>query len=275
MIAQDRALVFFDLEATGVNPLDDRIIEVCFLRREPDGRESVFASLVNPGRPIPPDATEVNHITNAMVQGCPTFKDFAPQILALLADADLAGFNILHFDIPLLAAEIARAGMLPSSPPRRRILDAYLIFHRREPHSLSGAARLYCGLDLATEAHRAEADVRATAAVLDAQVERYADLGRDVAGVAEWLRKKDPRFVDRDGKFRWSNGEAVFAFGKHTGRTLRAVAVGDRDHLEWMARSSFSVEVVALVRKALAGEYPVRDGVSGLHLVAPEREAKP
>ena len=258
MIAQDRALVFFDLEATGVSPLEDRIIEACFLRREPDGRESVFASLVNPGRPIPPDATEVNRITNAMVAGCPTFKDLAPQILALLADADLAGFNILGFDIPLLAAEIARAGMLPNNPTRRRILDAYLIFHRREPHSLAGAARLYCGLELGAEAHRAEVDVRATAAVLDDQVERYADLGRDVAGVAEWLGKKDPRFVDKDGKFRWSNGEAVFAFGKHTGKTLRAVAAGERGHLEWMLRASFSGEVVAIVKKALAGEYPVR-----------------
>lgn len=87
MIAQDRALVFFDLEATGVNPLEDRIVEVCFLRRAPDGSESVFASLVNPGRPIPPDATAVNQITDAMVAGCPTFKDLAPQILELLADA--------------------------------------------------------------------------------------------------------------------------------------------------------------------------------------------
>jgi DNA polymerase-3 subunit epsilon len=260
MIAQDRPLCIFDLEATGVNVAEDRIVEISILRREVDGNSSAFTKLVNPERPIPPDATEVHHISNEMVQGAPTFKEIAPEVVRMLDGADLAGYNILSFDIPLLAAELKRAGAL-TGPTSRRMIDAYQIFKRREPHDLSTAVRHYLGREL-DGAHRADADVAATLAVLDAQVDHYADLPKDVAGVDAWLKQKDPKHVDQEGKFKWAGEEAICAFGKNTGKSLRALARSDRGFLEWMLGKTFPKDTLEIVRRALAGEFPKREQTS-------------
>lgn len=257
MIGQDRPLCFFDLEATGVNTAEDRIVEICIIRREVDGSEKTLSTLVDPECPIPPESSEVHHISDEDVKGKPTFKQLAPQVLEILDGADLAGYNIKSFDVPMLAAEIKRAGVEVKGQ-KRRIVDAYLVFKRQEPHNLATAARFYCGLVLGEEAHRADADVRATMAVVDAQAEHYEDLPRSVAGIDAWLAQKDPRFVDFDGKFRWAAQEAVCAFGKNNGKTLRYLAMKDRSFLEWMLRSQFSRDTLDVVRKALAGEFPMR-----------------
>lgn len=256
----DRPLCFFDLEATGVNPAEDRIVDVCVLRREPDGAETLFSSLVNPGVPIPPEATAVHKITDDMVKDQPRFSDLADKLKALFEGADLSGFNVLKYDIPLLANEFKRCGVdWPEAG--RRVLDSYVIFARKERRDLTGAYKFFCGKDL-SGAHRAEADVRACAEVLYAQVERYPDLPKDSAGLDQWIASRDPNDnrVDADGKFHWRNGEAVFAFGnKHKGKPLREVIRADPGYVAWMAeKGSFSAEVVRICRDAQEGRFPVK-----------------
>ncbi len=256
----DRPLCFFDLEATGVNPLEDRIVDVCVLRREPDGTETVFSSLVNPGVPIPPDSTAIHKITDEMVKDQPRFSDLADKLQELFKGADLSGFNIARYDIPLLAAEFKRCGAeWPGTG--RRVLDSYAIFARKERRDLTGAYKFFCGKDL-SGAHRAEADVRACAEVLYAQVERYPDLPKDSAGLDAWLSTRDPNDnrVDADGKFVWKNGEAAFNFGaKHKGKTLREVLRADPGYISWMVeKGAFPAEVVKICREAMDGRFPVK-----------------
>lgn len=254
----DRPLCVFDLEATGVDAAQDRIVDVCVLRLEPDGRETVFSSLVDPGVPIPPEATAIHKITDEMVRGQPAMKDLAPRLLELFEGADLSGFNAAKFDIPMLAAELRRAGFdWPLAG--RRVADSFTIFARKERRDLTAAYRFYCGKDL-SGAHRAEADVRAAAEVLFAQVERYPDLPKDMEGLHAFCSQVDPGRVDADGKFVWRNGEAAFAFGnKHKGRTLREVIATDRGYVSWMIeKGNFSVEVVRICRDALEGRFPAR-----------------
>ena len=102
MMKLDRPLCVFDLEATGVDVNQDRIVEICVLRLEPGGQETLFESLVDPGAPIPPEATAVHKITNDMVRGQPTIKDLAPKILDVFEGADVSGFNAVKFDVPML-----------------------------------------------------------------------------------------------------------------------------------------------------------------------------
>lgn len=256
MIKLDRPICIFDLEATGVDPLQDRIVDVCVLRREPDGHETVFSSLVNPGEPIAPEASAIHHITDDMVSGEPRFVDLVTQLLEIFKGADLAGFNASKFDIPMLSAEFKRADVdWPGAG--RRVVDSYIIFARKERRDLTAAYKFYCGKDL-TGAHRAEVDVRATAEILWAQAERYKDLPQDVAGLEAWCNQVDPSRVDADGKFVWKNGEAAFAFGnKHKGKTLREVVRADHGYIGWMIdRGNFSADVVRICREALEGKFP-------------------
>lgn len=257
----ERPLCVFDLEATGTDVVNDRIVDVCVLRREPDGAETVFSSLVDPGVPIPPEATAVHKITDDMVRGQPTIKDLAPRLLDLFAGADISGFNAAKYDIPLLTNELKRAGFdWPANG--RRVVDSFTIFARKERRDLTAAYKFYCGKSL-DGAHRAEADVRAALEVLFAQVERYADLPKDVAGLDAFCSAVDPSRVDAEGKFVWKNNEAAFSFGnKHKGKTLREVALSDPGYLDWMAnKGNFSPDVVRIAREALAGKFPAKKPV--------------
>lgn len=258
MMKLDRPLCVFDLEATGTDVLQDRIVDVCILRKEVDGTETVFSSLVNPGVPIPPEATAIHHISNEMVAGQPTIKDLAPKLFEIFDGADLSGFNAGRFDIPMLHAELKRAGF-DWVLTGKRIVDAFTIFQRKERRDLTAAYKFYCGKDL-TGAHRAEADVRATAEILWAQVDRYADLPKDVAGLDAFCNAIDPSRVDADGKFVWKNGEAAFGFGnKHKGKTLRQVVAEDRGYISWMIeKGNFSQDVVRICRECLDGKFPVK-----------------
>ena len=106
----DRDLIFFDLETTGISIAEDRIIDVAFIRQSPDGKEEVFSALVDPGKPIPPETTEIHHITDEMVRDQPTFKAIAPKLLDFIGNADFGGYNVARFDLPLLQVEVQRAG---------------------------------------------------------------------------------------------------------------------------------------------------------------------
>lgn len=251
----DRPLVVFDLETTGTDPATDRIVEISALRIEPDGTRLVKTRRLDPERPIPPGATAVHGIGDDDVRGAPTFRQISRSLLDWLAGADLAGFNICRFDVPLLDREFRDCG-LDLELGGRRVLDAMVVFHRKEPRDLGAALRFYCGREH-TAAHSAEADVEAALDVLDAQLGRYTDLPTSVAELAAWTQGSRPDGIDVRGKFVWRDGEAVFAFGKHEGTPLRQVAAAAPDYLEWILGSDFPDDARAIVAGALRGEFPL------------------
>ena len=105
-----RPLVCVDLEATGVWPGHDRIVQIAFANIVPGGNVSTWSSLVNPEQSMPAAAQAIHGITDANAASAPTFAGLAPQVGALLAGCDLTGYNVERFDRPLLAAEFRRAG---------------------------------------------------------------------------------------------------------------------------------------------------------------------
>ena len=217
--------------------------------RRPQGRPRLRAVPVpTPGPPGHPDSTGGPGrpgIADEDVAEKPRFRAIAPRLARLLADADLAGFNIRRFDLPFLAAEFARAGVeFPIGD--RAVLDAQRIYHEREPRDLAAAMRFFCGREHA-DAHGALADAEATAAILDAQLARYADLPRTVAALHASMTD-----VDIGGRFRTEGGRVVFAFGKHLGRPLDEVACRDPGYLSWLLNQDFFDDAKALVGQALA-----------------------
>lgn len=250
----ERDLVIFDTETTGADISLDRIVQIALIRLHPDGSSDEYETLVNPGMPIPVEAQRVHGITDAMVEFQPAFKHIAQDLIAFMAGADLAGFNLLRFDVPLLRNEFSRAGHTWSIEGVR-ILDAQIIYHKMEPRDLSAATRFYCNREL-DGAHGALADARATCSVLLAQIERYPRLPRDVAGLDSLFRQVDLRFVDSERKFCWRHGEATFNFGGRRGQTLREVARNNPEYLRWMIDRDFSRETKAIVTEALDGRFP-------------------
>lgn len=252
-----RPLVCLDLEATGLWPAQDRIVQIATARILPDGSVTTWGALVNPERPIPPDATAVHGITDAMVAAAPTFAQIAPEMSAALRDADLIGYNLERFDLRLIAAECLRAGV-EDVTAGARVVDAYGILVRREPRTLDAALRLY-GVALAPDrrAHDAGSDVEATVAVLAAQIRTYADLPDTVETLHDWLHPRDARWIDAQGRIVWRDGVAIVTFGPRAGSSLADLSVSDRGFLEWVLRKDFADDVKSLVRDALEGRFPL------------------
>ena len=253
----DRPLAVFDIEATGLSPRTDRIIELSVIRIEPNGRESTCTWLLNPCVPIPIESTAIHGITDEDVRDCPTFLDVVDEVDAFLADCDLAGYNLIHFDIPILEEEYLRCGR-DLRAASRRILDAQRIYHMKEPRDLTAALKFFCGRDLGEDAHGAEADARATLEVIEGEFRKYDDLPVTMEALDKEFNPKDPSFVDRAGRLAWRDGEVVVNFGKKKGAKIRDLAADKdgRTFLKWMIKSDFPTDTRKICEDALKGVFP-------------------
>ena len=185
---------------------------------------------------ISDEASAVHGIYDADLATCPTFREIAPQVVAALENADLAGYNTNHFDLPLLAEELLRVGM-DVDLKAKRMVDVFTIFQRQEPRSLVAAYKFYCGKDL-TNAHAADADTMATYEVLKAQLERY-DLPDSVNGLADYT-DGNVRFADFAGRVAYdAEGVEIFNFGKYKGQRVADVFRRDSGYYGWIQQGDF------------------------------------
>jgi DNA polymerase-3 subunit epsilon len=251
-IELDRPLVFFDLETTGLSTQEDRIIEMAILRVSPQGDVMERVRRFNPGIPISPEAIAVHGISNEDLADEAPFAARAKSLFELVDPCDLGGFNIRRFDLPMLIAEFKRAD-LDFDHRTRRVIDMQGIFHREEPRDLSAAARFYLGREH-QEAHTALGDIRTTAAVLAAQIERYPHLPRDMDGLHGYCDEVLPIRTAVEQWFKKDGSEFIFRRGKHKGRPLAEVAAEEADYLEWMlGADDMDAEVLDVIREALVG----------------------
>ena len=237
-LSLDRPLVFFDIEATGLNVATDRIVELCYIKLTPDGGEQTVTQRFNPGLHISAEATAVNGITDDDVAGCPHFRDKAAELAEAFAGCDFAGFNSNHFDVPMLVEEFIRAG-IDFDITGCRFIDVQGVFHKMERRDLTAAYKFYCGKDLAA-AHTAEADTRATLEVLEAQLDRYAGtLKNSVAFLAEFSRRN--RNVDLAGRIVYNDQNVeTINFGKYRGRAVADVLRRDPGYYSWVMQGDFT-----------------------------------
>lgn len=231
-----KPLCFFDLETTGINITNDRIVEISILKVYPNGNKESKTWLVNPEMPIPAEVSAIHGITDDKVANEPTFKQLATEINNMIKDADLAGFNSNRFDIPLLAEEMLRADM-DFDMKSRLAIDVQTIFHKMEQRTLSAAYKFYCDKTL-ENAHTAAADTLATYEVLEAQVERYEDLENNAKFLAEFSSRK--RFADFAGFIAFNKeGQEVFSFGKHKGKLVTDVLETEPGYFGWLLNADF------------------------------------
>ncbi|RAU82582.1 3'-5' exonuclease [Pontibacter arcticus] len=243
-----RPIVFFDLETTGTDICKDRIVEISVLKIKPDGEEILKTKKINPTVPIPLESSMIHNIYDADVQDCPTFKQVAREFDQFLKGCDLAGYNLLRFDIPLLAEEFLRAD-IDFDIENRNIIDACRIFHQMEKRTLSAAYKYYCNKNL-ENAHSAEADTIATYEILMAQLDRYQDTPYEAGeGAIEYPVQNDmaalhkftfQKTADLSGRLVYNNaGQEVFNFGKYKNVAVEEVLRKEPSYYDWMMKGDF------------------------------------
>lgn len=255
LLSLERPIVFLDLQSTGLDPRNARIVEIAVLKLMPGGERHERRERVNPGVPIPPGATAVHGIADADVVDRPTFRAYARALFEHIRECDIAGFGIDRFDLPLLRAEFTRAGMDVNFEDVA-VIDAMTIFHRKEPRDLGAAYRRFAGGELPEDDSGADAAL----AILEGQLGAYDDLPRDIEGLDAFLHPSDPDAVDPDGRFTWGpDGDALLGFGRHRGERLSQVAEENPGYLEWVAGNpEFPGSARRVAADALQGEFPVR-----------------
>lgn len=234
----NRPIIFFDIEATGLQVASDRIVELCYIKVYPDQKKEVETLRFNPGIHISAEATAVNGIHDEDVKDCPAFRDMAASLADIFKDCDLAGFNSNYFDIPLLYEEFVRAGV-DFDLSGIRFVDVQGIFHKMEKRDLTAAYKFYCGKNLA-EAHTAQADTEATLEVLEAQLDRYPEsLHNNVDFLAEFSRRN--RNVDLAGRIVYNDQNIeTINFGKYRGKAVTDVLRRDPGYFSWVMQGDFT-----------------------------------
>ena len=260
-----KPLVIFDLETTGLDLVNDRIIQISYIKVYPDGKEERGDYLVNPEKPIPSEIAALTGISDADVADAKTFKQLSSDLEAKFKGCDFAGFNSNHFDIPLLAEEFLRAG-IDFDFSKCRLIDVQTIFHKMERRNLAAAYKFYCGRKMEEDfaAHRADQDTEATYRVLQGELDRYDPLKAETPDRAlpndmDYLAEfsKTNNYVDFAGRIIWKemvdaknevvkdkDGKPlmheVFNFGKYKGWDVAEVLRRDPGYYSWMLSSDFT-----------------------------------
>jgi len=250
-----KPLVVFDLETTGTWIEKDRIVEIGMVKLLPDGTRYDYVKRVNPGMPIPINVSRIIDITDEDVKDAPSFKEIAKEVIEFIGDADLGGFNIQRFDIPLLERELHGVGIV-FKWKERDIYDAQKVYHIHEKRDLTAAYQLYCKKDL-TNAHTALGDAEATVEIFESQIRKYGQEEVGVESLKDFDYEQKSAYFDKERKFCWWNGNLYPEFGKYRRKKhIKDIAKNDRSYLEWVFTADFSDEIKAMVGDALRGEFP-------------------
>lgn len=281
-----KPLVVFDLETTGLDLVNDRIIQISYIKVMPSGEEKRENIFVNPGKPIPPLVQQLTGITDADVADAPSFKSMAASLATKFKGCDFAGFNSNYFDIPMLAEEFLRAG-IDFDFSSCRLIDAQTIFHKMERRNLAAAYKFYCGRKMEDdfEAHRADQDTEATYRVLMGELDKYSaenqteperQLANDMDVLAEFSKNNDN--VDFAGRIVWKEvtgadgkpvmgadgkplRQEVFNFGKHKGLPVADVLKRDPGYFSWMLGGDFTYNTKQVLTRIRLREFNNRNGL--------------
>lgn len=245
MIKLNRPLAFLDLETTGINRETDRIIEIAILKLHPNGTKEVKTRRINPCMPIPAEVTELTGITDDDVKDEPVFRQLANGLYDFIKDCDIAGFNSNAFDVPLLFNEFSRVGIYWDHS-QFRMIDVGNIFKIQEPRTLTAAVKFYTGKEH-EDAHGALADIEATLAVFEAQLERYDEVPTDIQELELFCNYGKKR-LDLAGKFVMGDDDTILLnFGAHRGEP----AEDNLDFIGWMMSKDFPADTLAICRTLL------------------------
>ena len=246
-----KPLAFLDVETTGLDLVNDRIISIAIIKLLPIGGSITRSYFIHPERKIPRRATLINGITNKKVAKSPKFHEIALGLSQFLSGCDLAGFNSTNFDIPILSEHFSRCNIdFPEF--NAQFIDICNIYRKKERRTLTTGYRFYCDKEL-NDAHDALADTRASYEIFLAQLEKYPVDLKNIDSVIDFSKKDDR--VDLSGKIvRDKRGEYVYNFGKLKGTRISK----DTSFAQWMLGQTFFTKNTKMVVSKILGELNVQ-----------------
>lgn len=240
-----KSILFFDLETTGINTEEDRIVEIACLKINPDGTRETKVTLINPEVPIPLEASNVHGITDETVKEAPKFKQIAVSLREWFNNCDLGSYNGNNFDVPLLSAELVRVGLEPIDW-NPNLLDILALYRNLFPNTLSDVYKRLTGKEL-DGAHSALVDVEGTfeiAEILTKTLEQQTVEEIDLMLQGERIR------VDLAGKlYKDSDGVVRYSFGKDVNKSVK----DEPGFAKWMLNQSFPKETKDKIKEILNG----------------------
>lgn len=235
-------IAMLDLETTGTNASEDRIIQIAIVK----GNYS-YNQFINPGIPIPEEATKIHGITDADVEFMPTFSMVTDEVLAHIKDCIIAGYNVRKYDLVMLVAELSRAG-IEYDITQHKILDVLSLVRKLNPNNLQAIYKKYVGEEM-NDAHDAEADCVATYQVLNAIIEKHSEITE--MGTEELASFSSPEgAVDLSGNLiKNSEGVIIFTFGKHKNKSVLEVTKNDSQYINYILSQGFPVDTKSIIKK--------------------------
>ncbi|MBR4589880.1 MAG: 3'-5' exonuclease [Bacteroidaceae bacterium] len=251
----NKNIVWFDLETTGLVIAKDSIVEISAIKTDSDLNEiDRFYSLVQPfgEYEMSPVAQEKHGLSKEDLADSPYFKDIADSLLDFIEDCDLGGYNIGHFDLAMLVEEFLRAKKV-FNYKNRNIIDSYSIYNKWESRKLEDYYFRLFGEKL-ENAHTAEADILATIRVFKKQKEMYALPSNEEIDAICFEEKNNK--LDLAQKFiidRDESGERKdikFNFGKWKGYSIYEVILKDSTYFDWVINNrDFAKETRIMAKK--------------------------
>lgn len=245
----ERPLVFFDIESTGNNVARDRIVEIACKKLLDGFVIDEFQSYINPEKAVDPEALKVHGLTDDFLKNYPTFKEIAPKILLFISGCDLAGHNIMSFDIPILGEEFTRIEY-DFPEPGIQFVDTMIIQAKIMPRTLSFCYEYFHGIKPDESLlHGAANDTTLSVALYQKQMEKHSvELGGTRADLHK-LATREQVIVDFARRFTVNEkGLLVYAFGKNEGKRITS----DLQYAGWMLdKGDFTMDTKRWIQRAI------------------------
>lgn len=247
---KDGNLLVFDTEATGPNPERDQIIELS-LQEGLSAEADMKTWRIKPSIPISAAATEVHGIKDEDLKDCPSFSEIFPEIRPYFERADyIVGYNV-DYDITIVMTELQRNSLPELELSGKQFIDPLMMWRKLEPRRLVDAHERFVGRKL-ENAHSAEADVRATAAVLLGITESFALSKASWDELAALSQSRRATWVGPSKHVQWRDGHVVLAFGKHSGVPITELAADrSNSYLNWVINKDFPDHVKCIAQEAI------------------------
>jgi len=170
----------FDLETTGFNPRQDRVVQFALVGSDSDGSHLNLNSLVDPGCRIPVESSKVHGISDSDVRGAGVFEEHLDSMIDLMDGAVIVGHNVIAFDWRFMEMECMRVGK--EMPAPLAIVDTLVVarsFGVPGRHNLGSLCERF-GISLG-RSHSADADAGATLLLLWRLMREYPEKFRGPA----------------------------------------------------------------------------------------------
>lgn len=226
---KNQKFICLDCETTGLDPKEDRIIEVACVVFDLTQSYDTYETLVDPEREIPESSIEIHHITQKMVAGKPLIKNVLPEVLEIVGSHMIVGHGI-QFDIEVIANSCDREG-IPHTLRKNQFIDTLRMAREYGESPINSLEQLRKHFNIESEiAHRAMGDVIVNIEVFKRFMHSYRSLDHLLKVLSKPILLKE------------------MPLGKHKGRPFKVIP---EQYLKWASYKDFDQDLLFSIRTEL------------------------